>query len=209
MAGRWLRAIRFTALALSCSLAGLLAGQWFWSEREPPAPPPEPARALVEQLPDFSLPDLQGQPRSVRDWSDRSLLINFWATWCAPCRAEMPLLQALQDARDPQEFTVLGIAVDREPAVSKFLTETGISYPNLIGQQAAMDAAETFGPEFVGLPFTVLVAPGGAVLGLHAGEIDAAELDDLAELLDAVAAKRMTVADARRQMAGNPPGVNR
>ncbi|MDP7297085.1 MAG: TlpA disulfide reductase family protein, partial [Gammaproteobacteria bacterium] len=72
----------------------------------------EPPLSVVETLPDFTLPDLNDQPRSVTEWSGRSLIINFWATWCAPCRREMPLLQSLQDEHDEDSLQVIGVAMD-------------------------------------------------------------------------------------------------
>jgi len=193
-----LRRIRRLAFILIFGLAGFYFAAYL---REPipevdPAPGGNQAQALVQELPDFQLSDSFGQMRSIREWSGRPLLINFWATWCAPCLREMPLLQALQDERG-ERFQVIGIAVDRLPAVQSFVVEAGVSYPILVGQQDAMDAAELFGPEFLALPFSIFIAADGRVLGLRAGELDPAELRELLDTVDAVGEGRLEVAEAR------------
>lgn len=199
-----LRAVRGTAIMACCALAGLYAGRWFFAE--PTAGPEKAARAtpqaLVEALPSFTLADLQGRQRGIREWAGEAILINFWATWCAPCRKEMPLLQTLHDD-SPGGLRVIGIAVDRPSAVESFIAEAGVTYPILVGQEDAIAAAESFGPEFIALPLSVLVAADGAVIGLEPGELDPAEIQGLARLVAELAAGRLTVAEARERFPGD------
>ncbi len=194
-------AVRITAFVLIFVVAGFWVGQ----RVVPSAPAPSLAsaeqRELVAELPDFTLQTLDGGQQSVTEYRDDALLINFWATWCPPCIREMPLLQTLHDERRGSGFQVLGVAVDRLPDVVAFITENGITYPILTGQQSGMDAAEAFGPEFVGLPFSVLVAPGGRVIGLRSGELDRDELRELMDILDGVVAGEMSISAARAQLA--------
>lgn len=203
-----LRAVRVTAIMACCALAGLYAGQWFFADRPtaPPAQSPDPAReaelSLVTELPSFKLTDLDGERRDIRDFSGQPLLINFWATWCAPCRKEMPLLQTLHDD-SPGGVQVIGIAIDRQPAVETFIAEAGVTYPILVGQEDAIAAAESFGPEFIALPFSILVAADGEVIGLETGELDPAEIQGLARLTAELGAGRLSVADARDRFPGS------
>ncbi|MDJ0927497.1 MAG: TlpA disulfide reductase family protein [Gammaproteobacteria bacterium] len=199
MSSTTLAAIRLVSFALIFLLAGL----WFGARliNQSATPPPVPSAPLVEQLPAITLGDLNEQPRSITEWSGQSLLINFWATWCAPCREEMPLLQSLHEERRDQPFEVIGIAADRLPDVERFITETGVTYPQLVGQQEALDVAESFGPEVLGLPFSVFVGPAGEVLGLRTGALDPEELRDILATMDAFAAGEASLADTRARLA--------
>lgn len=197
---------------LICVLAGFYASLLFFAEQPRRLPTSveqansgipsirEPVPE-VTTLPDFSLVDLTGESRSISEWADRPLLINFWATWCAPCRREMPMLQTLRQERMNQPFEVIGIAIDRQDDVETFINETGVTYPILVGQSDAMEAAEKFGPAFVALPFTVFTAPGGEILHLHSGELHLEQLRQILPVVDAVAEGLTTPAEARKRLS--------
>ncbi|MGH8494947.1 MAG: TlpA family protein disulfide reductase [Gammaproteobacteria bacterium] len=140
--------------------------------------------AAGTQRPEFSLPDMSGKLRSISEWDGDALVVNFWATWCAPCRREIPLLMALQEAHAGDPLQVIGIAIDQPDEVRRFAGEMGMNYPVLVGEQAAVEAASGFGVDFIGLPFTAFVGPEGRVHRIHLGELEAGELDALvAEIL--------------------------
>jgi thiol-disulfide isomerase/thioredoxin len=176
-------------LVIAALLAGLAgaAGYYFLLRPQPattasapaatPTPAAEPAaRQLAATIPDFTLMDREGKPRSLRaDWPGQSLIINFWATWCAPCRREIPLLKQLAADHAAENFQVIGIAVDFRDKVLAYAEEMQIDYPMLIGEQDALDAASAFGVEAVGLPFTIFTDSTGRVITLHMGELTAAE----------------------------------
>ena len=193
-----MRVIRIVLIILVCALAGLWIVQKYRNTQ-----PVEPATLAIEILPAFTLPDLADQPRSITEWSGRSLIINFWATWCAPCRREMPLLQSLQDERDTGSLQVIGVALDNLPDVKRFVTEIGVTYPILYGENEAAMVVESFGVEFVGLPFTAFIVPGGEILTLLAGELDADDLRELVAELDAIASGQSSVAEARKRLSAN------
>ena len=113
---------------------------------------------IPEHLPDFSLSDLDGKIVSIRTWSGRPLIINFWATWCAPCRREIPLLETLHADGPRQGPTVIGIAVDHRESVAAYAKELKINYPLLVGEQDALDAAGAFGVVSPVFPFTAAVS---------------------------------------------------
>jgi thiol-disulfide isomerase/thioredoxin len=162
----------------------------------PPAPA-APASQLVEALPQFQLADRAGQMRSLQDWPDRALIVNFWATWCAPCRREIPLLQQLQRDHAAEGFQVIGIAVDFRDKVLAYADEMGIDYPLLIGEQEALDAAAAFGVATVGLPFTVFSDRQGRIVTAHLGELTAAEAGLILDAVRRVDAGEVSPADAR------------
>jgi thiol-disulfide isomerase/thioredoxin len=169
-----------------------------------PAPTPGHTNA-AQKLPEFSLMGLDGQTHFISEWAGRPLLINFWATWCAPCLREMPMLQTLQQERKNQPLEVIGIAIDRLNAVETFVNETGVTYPILVGQTEAMEAAEKFGPAFVALPFTVFTGPGGDVLHLHSGELHLEQLQEILSITDQVTDGQLTASEARERFNPPPP----
>ena len=140
------------------------------------APPAAPLK-LAAAVPTFTLTDRSGKPRTLQDWQGRSLIVNFWATWCAPCRREIPLLMRLQQDHGGEGFQVIGIAVDFREDVLKYADKMKIDYPLLIGEQDALDAATAFGIDAIGLPFTVFSDRQGRVVTAHVGELTAAEAD--------------------------------
>jgi len=214
---RLLRLIRFAAIIGICVLAGYYAGRFAF----PPADPttaitPQmltesatsvtaPAAAdavteLPETLPDIRLPDLQGRIRALSEWSNGPMLINFWATWCAPCLREMPMLETVWQEHAEGSLTIIGIAVDRLAAVGPYVEQTGVTYPILVGQSDAMEAAESFGPDFAGLPYTVFAAAGGRVVGVYSGELDAERIDRILGIVADVGAGRTPLDDARSRL---------
>lgn len=103
----------------------------------------------------------------------RTVLVNFWATWCGPCVTEIPVLDALHAAHADDGFSVLGVALDTPEAVRAFLVETPFSYPTLIGE-AALAVMTRLGNQTGALPFSVLLGPNGRILDTHLGVLDPA-----------------------------------
>ena len=185
-----------------------MAGALFYAARLPvqaPEPPTAPEPESVADLegpvyPDFALPDLEGNQRNFVEWKGKHTLLNFWATWCAPCRREIPLLKAFQDEHGPDGIQVIGIAVDFPDMVASYAEATKFNYPILIGQEDAMAVAETSGIEFVGLPFTMIVSADGELLNAHIGEIVEADLEHIVEVLNLLDAGEIDKAAARKAL---------
>jgi thiol-disulfide isomerase/thioredoxin len=159
-----------------------------------------PARQLVDKLPDFSLANLAGEQQSIQSWPDKPMLINFWATWCAPCLREIPMLKELQAARP--DVQIVGVAIDRAELVGKFAADIQFNYPILIGQNEAWAAAGALGVEIYALPFTIFTAADGSILGVHTGELHAEHLDNFRAVVDDLAAAKITTIEARSRIAG-------
>ena len=160
-----------------------------------------PVPTVPETLPDVTLPDRSGTRRSLISWKGQPLIINFWATWCGPCREEIPLLRALRKERAADKLEIIGIAVDERQAVLKFAREMSIDYPVLMGEQEGYEAAEHFGVASLVLPFSVFADSQGRIVTLKVGELHP---DQAAAILDRVRdvdANRLSLADARRQIA--------
>ena len=193
-----------TGLTLALSAAALLAYAGFRLLATGPAlqEPPELTaahEALADSLPEFALQDLGGEMRSIGSWADKPMLVNFWATWCAPCRREIPMLKEFQT--ENSSLQVIGIAIDHRDPVLAFADEIQFNYPVLMGEAEAMAAASAFGVQFLALPFTVFTGADGAVLGVHTGEIHAEHLERFVTVLDELAAGHIDNAAARSLLA--------
>jgi thiol-disulfide isomerase/thioredoxin len=140
------------------------------------------AAPVPKTLPDFSLPDLKGRMHSIREWAGRPLMINFWATWCGPCREEIPLLNKIRRTPPVYGLEIVGIAVDIPEDVVKYVANTPIEYPVLVGEDGGAEAASAFGVHELALPFTVFLDHNGHVLALRVGQLH----EDQASLILAV-----------------------
>ena len=190
-------------IAVAVLAATAMVGYLVYPRPVPESPSPLEAAPVVT-LPDFTLVDLEGEAQPILGFADdgRALLINFWATWCAPCRREIPLLVDFQAQSNPTGVQVVGIAVDRFDDVAAFAPTMNFNYPILIGQSDAMEAASAFGIEFLALPFTVFGGPQGQVLAVHTGEVTVGDLDNYAAVLAQLATGAITPVEARQRMAG-------
>ena len=151
---------------------------------------------LVDSLPHFVLDDLAGNPTPIESLAGKPLLLNFWATWCAPCLREIPMLKAYQEANP--DIQVVGIAIDRVDPVLAFAEEMEFNYPVLVGPEA-VNAAGAFGVDFVAMPFSVFAAAGGNV---HTGELHAEHLEQFDTVIASLASGRIGIAAARAMLAG-------
>ncbi len=138
-------------------------------------PAVEPGRAA----PNFALQDLDGKTATLADFRGRFVLLNFWASWCGPCRGETPDLQALQVRAGGPGFTIIGVNQQESPGDARSFTEQfGVTYPVLLDRSGEVSNAYRVGR---GLPVSVLVGPDGVVLRTYIGRISA---EDLAAIED-------------------------
>jgi thiol-disulfide isomerase/thioredoxin len=164
-------------------------------------------RTVPDTLPDITLEDRDGTPTKLSSFGGRPLLVNFWATWCAPCRREIPLLNKIRSERKAQNGEIVGIAVDFKDDVLAFLTKTPLNYPLLIGEEDGLAAAEAFGMGMA-FPFSVFVDNQNRILTIKIGELHEDEanfafdrLQDIANGILTRDAAQAAVNDAFREMA--------
>jgi thiol-disulfide isomerase/thioredoxin len=127
----------------------------------------EDASALLA----LSLPDASGTPQSLGQWRGKVLVVNFWATWCAPCREEMPEFVKAQEEFGPKGLQFVGIAVDDADKVSKFVKDINLNYPALIGGYSAIDLSKSVGNRLAALPFTIVIDRQGNVAHTQLGQL--------------------------------------
>jgi len=160
----------------------------------PPKLPPVPSI-----VPALELPDLAGKTHSLRSFVGQPLIINFWATWCEPCRREIPLLEQLHHSHRGQKLQIVGIAVDFRQAVQDFMRAERIEYPVLVGEEDGFAAVQRFGMEPV-LPFSVFADSQGDILAVKIGELHRDEADFLLAQLQAVDERRIELPQAREKV---------
>ncbi len=181
-----------------------MAGALLYAVRMPVQSPqpatqetPRPRVLEVVTRPSFALPDVSGVERNFSEWDGKNRIVNFWATWCAPCRREIPLLKAFQDEQGDNGFQVIGIAVDFPDAVANYAEAAQFNYPVLVGEQDAMAIAESSGVEFVGLPFTMFVTSDGELLSAYIGELHQSHLDEIVKIMTRLDRSEISKDEAR------------
>jgi len=165
----------------------------------PPAQSPAAPRT-PERLPQITLPGLDGRTRSLTEWKGRPLVINFWATWCEPCRREVPLLRSLRRERAGEGLEVVGIAIDSPDAVQQYVADQGVDYPVLVGEKNGLAAITAFGMDAV-LPFSVFADRTGRIVTLKVGELHPDEAQLILDRLRELDAGTLTLATAREQIS--------
>jgi thiol-disulfide isomerase/thioredoxin len=167
-------------------------------ESDDSAPPS--AKRIPEVLPDVTMPDSNGTPHKLSEWKGRPLMVNFWATWCDPCRREIPLLKSLRHERSGESLEVVGIAVDFKDAVLDYTRKIGIDYPVLIGEKDGMAAIDAFGMDTV-FPFTVFADRQGRIFTVKVGELGRDEAKIILDGLRDVDSGGVDLKTAQQQIA--------
>lgn len=129
------------------------------------------------------LDDLEGRPQALAQWRGKVLVVNFWATWCAPCREEIPIFVRLQEQYGAGGLQFIGIAIDQRDKVQSFAREFGINYPVLLGGIDAVDMSRQAGNRVGALPFTVIIGRDGQVVARELGELKETRLVSLLQPL--------------------------
>jgi thiol-disulfide isomerase/thioredoxin len=160
------------ATAVLAAGAGLVLA----ARQRPPTPPvrdPDPALAAQLALP---FDDADGTPRHLADWQGKVLVVNFWATWCAPCVAEMPDLQRVHVDYQAKGVALVGVGIDSATRIREFRDRYGIGFPLLVAGLGGSDLGRALGNGAGVLPYTVLLSRGGAIVERHTGVVPPAAL---------------------------------
>lgn len=156
------------------AMLALAAGGWLALTRYAPAPPAAP---LPEAFWTLSFPDPDGRPQALRQWRGQIVVLNFWASWCSPCREEMPEFADLRAKYRANGVEFVGIAIDNPGRVTMYLKDFPVNYPVLIGEGAAANLAERLGNASGALPYTIVIDRDGRVTLSHLGRLPREALD--------------------------------
>jgi peroxiredoxin len=174
--------VAFLAIAVLAVAGGLLGYQQWRQHGER-----EEALAQLQVLP---FPDLQGKTRSLADWRGQVVVVNFWATWCEPCREEVPALQRVRSRYADSGVEVVGIAFDHAAKVQQFAAEFRLAYPLLIGALGSIDLTRKLGNRMGALPYTLVLSRQGRIVFTHLGVVSEAQLRAAVEPLLGATASR-------------------
>lgn len=131
--------------------------------------------------PDFTLTTVDGESRSVSEWDGKVLLVDFWASWCIPCRKEMPAFNRLRAEYGERGFEVVGLGADSLENVLKFLDEVPVDFPIVYGELfSVMDISAEYGNTYGGLPFNAFVDRDGIIRYVQKpGEVTFEEAEEI------------------------------
>lgn len=120
--------------------------------------------------------DLDGHAEAMTRWRGRVVVVNFWATWCAPCVEEMPLLQSVQDEYDSRGVSVVGLGIDSPSALRQFRDQHRLSLPLYAAGATGSELGRVLGNPAGALPFTVVIGRDGRIVASRLGQLKAADL---------------------------------
>ncbi|MEE8482758.1 MAG: TlpA disulfide reductase family protein [Acidiferrobacterales bacterium] len=168
--------VLFGAVAVAALVGGFYIAQWL---NEPTLPQSGQAAAMPTHMVEFTLPDVNDKPHNINQWRGKLILLNFWATWCPPCREEIPLFISMQDKYGKQGLQIIGVAIDKKQDVETYADFNLINYPILVGQEEVMTIMKQYGNRLGTLPYTVVIDSQGRVLSRKVGAYKRPELEAL------------------------------
>ena len=138
---------------------------------------------IGQQRVEFAAADLTGKFRNIKEWDGKIIFLNFWATWCPPCKKEIPAFIELQKAYGEQGLQFIGAAIDDDEAVMEYAKQMGINYPLLMTQTEGVGLAKRYGNGIGALPYTVVINRDGDVTHTIRGELSKKRAEEILDEL--------------------------
>ncbi|MBC7944500.1 MAG: TlpA family protein disulfide reductase [Burkholderiales bacterium] len=164
-------------VALVAAAVGYFAAAWRGSQLSSSSPTSGSAQPSAAPIFAATLPDLAGKHQKIEQWRGKVLVVNFWATWCAPCLEEIPEFIKLQNRYGEQGLQFVGIAIDQKDKIEAFAEQNGINYPILAGEANAIDLSRKAGNRLGALPYTLIIDRAGQVVATELGGLTEAKLE--------------------------------
>ena len=139
----------------------------------------EVASIVGTPRPEFAMKDIENEMRNIKEWDGKVVLVNFWATWCPPCKKEIPAFMALQEKYQNKGFQIIGIAIDDEDSVKDYVDTMGMNYPVMASEIEAMDLARRYGSRINALPFSAFIGRDGKIAFTKSGELSKAKAEEI------------------------------
>lgn len=164
------RALMIAAVAAAAAGAGYAVNAWWRAG---------PLADVAGELMGARLPDLDGGTQSLARWRGRVLVVNLWATWCTPCREEIPVFVKLQGKHGARGLQFVGIAIDQREKVERFARDYAMNYPVLLGGMDMVELSRRAGNRLGALPFTIVLDRAGEIASVQAGVMKEAKLEGM------------------------------
>jgi peroxiredoxin len=176
----WQRYSLFVSLALLAAYGGYSVQQV--GKQEPMNTTMPTATKSAEDMiglqpVNFTLADANGDMRQLSEWQGKVVALNFWATWCPPCREEIPDFIKLQQRYEADGLQFVGIALQTAAEIQEFIAEYQLNYPSLVGEQDVMALAKELGNGIGALPYTVIIDRSGIIQFTRKGTLSKAEAE--------------------------------
>lgn len=173
-------AVAFVIVASIVALgAGIGLSIYFSKSTKIETPTIKSASVVGNRRPDFSMLDVEGKKHSISEFDDQVVIVNFWATWCPPCRREIPAFIDLQEKYQDKGFTFVGVALDSQQAAIDYVDPMGINYPILVGETEGIAISQAYGNQLSVLPYTVIIDRKGIIRHAFAREVTLKETEKL------------------------------
>jgi thiol-disulfide isomerase/thioredoxin len=167
-------------LGVVVALLALIGG--YLLQKHPDLRRTSASAALVGTLrPDYTLLDLAGKPHRAAEWDGKVVLVNFWATWCLPCREELPALAKLRGRMKARGVEIVGIALDDGDAVRDFLSSLPVAYPQLLAGEGGIGLMRAYGDGLGALPYSVVLDRAGRIAHQIVGPVRIAETEKIVD----------------------------
>jgi peroxiredoxin len=178
---KWQLLVLIVIFAVLSAVAGYLLQQYINADNAEQVievkKPISAEEVIGTQFKDFSLMDVNGEQRYISEWQGKIIAINFWATWCSPCREEIPAFVELQEKYSSVGLQFIGIALQTAEEVRDFIVEFNMNYPTLVGADDVIKAAQSLGNDIGAMPYTVIINRDGVISFTRRGPLSKSEAE--------------------------------